>query len=335
MGVSAIKVDFGEGAPAAGNYFSGKTGFYEHNLYPLRYNKAAADITRSVRGENIIWARSAWAGSQRYPLHWGGDVANTSTGMQATLRGGLSFGLSGFSFWSHDIGGFAGKSPEELYRRWMPFGMLSSHSRCHGAPPKEPWEYRTAFLNEFREDVNMKYRLMPYVYAQAKYASDHGLPMVRALFVEYPGDAGAWLIDDEYLFGSDILVAPIFTDSLYERNVYLPGGEWIDYQTKQVYSPGWHKIKAGKLPVVILVRNGAIIPKIKLAQSTADMNWKDIELAWYASGNIKLSGYFCSPADNIQHEIILDKNGNNVTLVNNPLKGKVNWKIIPFNNDKD
>ncbi len=180
MGVGAIKVDFGEAAPLTGVYANGRSGFYEHNLYPLRYNKAVAEITRQISGENIMWARSAWAGSQRYPLHWGGDSGAQDGGMAATLRGGLSFGISGFTFWSHDIGGFAARTPEELYRRWMPFGMLTSHSRCHGTPPKEPWEYSAAFLDDFRRADEMKYKLMPYVYAQAKDASQRGLPMVRA-----------------------------------------------------------------------------------------------------------------------------------------------------------
>ena len=175
MGVGAIKVDFGEAAPQSGVYASGKTGFYEHNLYPLRYNKAVADITKQISGENIIWARSAWAGSQRYPLHWGGDAECTDNAMQSELRGGLSFGLSGFSFWSHDIGGFIEKSPEDLYRRWLPFGMLTSHSRCHGTPPKEPWEYGTAFNDYFRSVVELKYRLMPYIYAQAINCTETGV----------------------------------------------------------------------------------------------------------------------------------------------------------------
>ena len=136
MGVGAIKVDFGEAAPENGIYADGRTGFYEHNLYPLRYNKAVADITKQVTGDNIIWARSAWAGSQRYPIHWGGDAESTDDGMAAELRGGLSFGLSGFSFWSHDVGGFTANSVEnmdkDLFARWLAFGMLSSHSRCHG-----------------------------------------------------------------------------------------------------------------------------------------------------------------------------------------------------------
>ena len=144
QGVSAIKCDFGEAAQYDGIYASGKTGFYEHNLYPLRYNKALWQAVRdnTPDHEGVIWARSAWAGSQRYPLHWGGDAATNeigSVGMLGDLRGGLSFGLSGFSFWSHDMGGFVTKSPDDLYRRWLPFGFLSSHTRAHGAPPTEPW----------------------------------------------------------------------------------------------------------------------------------------------------------------------------------------------------
>lgn len=139
QGVSTIKCDFGEAAPYDGFYYSGRGGKYEHNLYPLRYNKALWEqVERSHPGEGVIWARSAWAGSQRYALHWGGDAATTNTGMLGDLRGGLSFGLSGFSFWSHDMGGFVTASPEDIYRRWLPFGFLSSHTRAHGAPPTEP-----------------------------------------------------------------------------------------------------------------------------------------------------------------------------------------------------
>jgi alpha-D-xyloside xylohydrolase len=327
MGVGAIKVDFGEAAPPYGLYASGTTGFYEHNLYPLRYNKAIADITKKVTGENIIWARSAWAGSQRYPIHWGGDAENTSSAMLATLRGGLSFGLSGFAFWSHDIGGFVLKSPEDLYRRWTPFGFLTSHTRAHGAPPKEPWAYGKAFLDEFRLSDDMKYELMPYVYAQAKQCTELGLPMVRALFVEYPKDAGSWLIEDEYLFGSDILVAPFFQDSTYERDVYLPKGSWINYQSGEVYSGGWHHIKGGKIPAVILVWDGAVIPKVKLAQSTKDIDWKNIELVVYNSGNSNSTGYVCLPSDNVLRPVSVSQKNGKYILENDPLKGVVNWNI--------
>ncbi|KAB4032866.1 DUF4968 domain-containing protein, partial [Bacteroides uniformis] len=208
IGVSAIKVDFGEAAPLNGIYASGKSGWYEHNLYPVRYDMAVSEITKKLHNENIMWARAAWAGSQRYPLHWGGDAATTNTGLLGTLRAGLSFGLSGFSFWSHDMGGFVKSTPEDLYCRWIPFGFLTSHTRAHGAPPTEPWLYDSKRVQDvFRKSAEMKYRLMPYVYAQAKECTEKGLPMLRALFVEFPDDPGAWKVDDEYLFGSQILVA--------------------------------------------------------------------------------------------------------------------------------
>ena len=275
MGVGAIKVDFGEGAPLEGFYASGRSGLYEHNLYPLRYNKAVSDITKEVKGERIMWARSAWAGSQRYPLHWGGDASNTDIGMAGTLRCGLSFGLSGFSFWSHDMGGFVQSTPENLYRRWLPFGFLSSHTRAHGAPPTEPWLYNESFTDAFRASAEMKYKLMPYVVNEATKCVATGLPMVRALLVEYPDDPAVWQIDDEYLFGTDILVAPMMTDSK-DRSVYLPEGKWVDYQTRRTYSSGWQRIAPGDIPCVILVRKGAVIPHIPLAQSTSEMDWTKV-----------------------------------------------------------
>lgn len=327
MGVGAIKVDFGEAAPADGIYASGRTGFYEHNLYPLRYNKVVADITKEVTGDNIIWARSTWAGSQRYPLHWGGDAANTNTAMAATLRSGLSMGLSGFTFWSHDIGGFVQRTPEDIYRRWLPFGMLSSHSRTHGAPPKEPWEYNESFNDAFRLAAEMRYKLMPYIYAQSKHAADNGLPMMRALFIEYPEDPGAWLVDDAYLFGSDMLVAPLF-ESVNSRDVYLPGGKWIDYQTGKVYQKGWNHIEAGEVPAVILVRDGAAIPHIKLAQSTKEMDWSELEIKVFAADAKSAHGYVCLPSDQKLEEINLNRSGRSFRLNNNPLESQsVKFKI--------
>jgi alpha-D-xyloside xylohydrolase len=328
LGVGAIKVDFGEAAPANGIFASGRTGFYEHNLYPLRYNKTVADITKQITGETIIWARSTWAGSQRYPLHWGGDAANSDNAMQTELRAGLSLGLCGFTFWSHDIGGFVLKTPEDLYRRWLPFGLFTSHSRCHGAPPKEPWEYGREFNDYFRAAVEMKYRLMPYVYAQSKFASEKGLPMLRALFVEFPEDPGSWLVDNEYLFGSDILVAPLFENNM-ERDVYLPKGKWIDYQTGKIYNSGWNRIKADKIEAILLVRDGAVLPHLKLAQSTMDMDWSNIELVTYTADKQKASGYICLPSDNKLVTLSLTIKGNQSILDSNPLEGRVKFTTKP------
>ena len=299
IGVSAIKVDFGEAAPLNGIYASGKSGWYEHNLYPVRYDMAVSEITKKLHNENIMWARAAWAGSQRYPLHWGGDAATTNTGLLGTLRAGLSFGLSGFSFWSHDMGGFVKSTPEDLYCRWIPFGFLTSHTRAHGAPPTEPWLYDSKRVQDvFRKSAEMKYRLMPYVYAQAKECTEKGLPMLRALFVEFPDDPGAWKVDDEYLFGSQILVAPLLESGMTGRTVYLPEGKWIDYQTEKVYEGGWHRIEAGSLPIIMLVRDGSVLPHLKLAQSTAEMDWSKMSLKVYSADKKQAEGLVCLPADN-------------------------------------
>ncbi len=338
LGVSAIKVDFGEAAPEDGLYADGRTGFYEHNLYPLRYNKAVADITLKTTGEHIIWARSAWAGSQRYPVHWGGDAESTDDGMAAELRGGLSFGLSGFSFWSHDVGGFTADSvtnmDKNLFARWLAFGMLSSHSRCHGIAPKEPWNYGSAFEDEFRQIDDLKYEFMPYVYAQARDCSDHGLPMVRALFIEYPDDPGSWLVDDEYLFGSSILAAPLLHENATGRDVYLPPGTWIDYQTGRSFDGGWHHIEAGSLPIVMLVRDGTVIPRIKLAQSTKDMDWSHLELEVFARNAQTVTGLVCLPADNELRELTLTKEGTAFKLADDPFAGKVAWQVSLYSDRK-
>ncbi len=297
MGVGAIKVDFGEGAPLDAIYANGRSGLYEHNLYPLRYNKTVADIIKKLHGENIIWARSAWAGSQRYPLHWGGDAATTETGFEGTIRSGLSIGLSGFCFWSNDIGGFVTQSPESLYRRWLPFGFLTSHSRVHGAPPTEPWYYGKEFTDYFRRCAELKYKLMPYVYAQSKECTENGWPMLRALLLEYPDDPGAWLVEDEYMFGSNLLVAPMLEEGS-GRDVYLPGRQkWIDYQTGKVYAPGWNHIECGTLPIVILVKDGSAIPHIPVAQCTDQMKWDKITWKKYLADEKKAEGLLCLPQD--------------------------------------
>lgn len=310
MGVGAIKADFGEGAPLDGIYANGKSGWYEHNLYPVRYNKAVNDITFETNGDHIMWARSAWAGSQRYPLHWGGDAATTNTGMLGTVRAGLSFGLSGFAFWSHDMGGFVKSTPDDLYMRWLPFGFLTSHTRAHGDPPTEPWLYSNVKVQEtFRKSAEMKYKLMPYVYAQAKECTEKGLPMVRALFVEYPDDPAAWRVETEYMFGSQILVAPML-ESADSRDVYLPEGKWTDYQTGTVYEGGrWLNIPVeGELPIIMLVRDGAVLPHVALAQSTDKIDWSKIQLKVYSVDEKVAKGLICLPSDDRLQTVEVDCN---------------------------
>ncbi|MCB9057775.1 MAG: glycoside hydrolase family 31 protein [Calditrichae bacterium] len=311
QGASVIKADFGECAPLNGIYSSGKNGFFEHNIYPLRYTSILSKITTDKAGYSLIWARSAWAGSQRYPVHWAGDPEVTDYSMAATLRAGLSLGLSGFSFWSHDTGGFSGEPQEELYGRWLFFGMLTSHSRCHGFPPREPWLFSEKFLHDFRAMTVLKYSLMPYIYTQAKLSSEAGLPMLRALFLEYPQDPACWFIEDQYLFGSDLLVAPIFEKDAISRKVYLPPGIWTDYQTTEKYNGSqWLDLKSRKLPGILLVREDAAIPHIKVEQSTAFMDWDKIEWHVYAEKNThRRNEVLFTPLQNKLIKVGLQKTG--------------------------
>jgi alpha-D-xyloside xylohydrolase len=173
----------------------------------------------------------------------------------------------------------------------------------------------------------MRYRLMPYIYAQAKHSVENGLPLLRALFVEYPDDPGAWLVDDQYLFGSDILVAPML-ENTQSRDVYLPGNhKWIDYQTGKTYASGWNRIEAGEIPVVMLVRDGAVIPHINLAQSTMQMDWSELELKVFSIDTDKAEGMICLPSDNRLEYLELDINGTTFRLKENPLKGKAELKV--------
>lgn len=296
LGISAIKADFGEEAPLHGAYASGKTGKFEHNLYALRYTAAVYEASRRGDETPVIWARSAWAGSQKYPVHWGGDPEATDGAFAASIRGGLSFGASGFAFWSHDNGGFVKKSPEELYLRWLACGMFTSHTRCHGQPPKEPWLYDEAFMDQFRAIVNMRYQLMPYIYTQAVVSADKGLPMLRALCIDYPEDPLVWDIDDSYLFGDSMLIAPLLHSGRSGRKVYMPEGMWIDYQTHKSYEGGRvYEIEAGSVPIIVLVKDGAIVPHIPLAQSTQEMDWSAVEFVAFMAHTHHADGVICTP----------------------------------------
>ena len=329
MGVGIYTADFGEAAPLTGVYHERTSSFLEHNLYPLRYNKAVADVTREATGDGTIYARSAWAGSQRYPLHWGGDAEITDGAMASTLRGGLSLGLCGFSFWSHFIGGFSQPSPANLYLRWLAFGVLSSHSRCHGAPPTEPWEYGEEFTEVFRRIVEFRYSLIPYIYAQAALSSRDGHPMLRALFFEYPEDPTSWLIEDQYLLGTDLLVAPLMEDAP-DREVYLPPGTWIDYQGGSVHEGArWHSMRPGELPVVMLVRDGAAIPHAVLAQSTGEIDWSSLEMKVFSSRAGAAEGLVCLPEDGELHALRLERANGGFALVGEAMQGRVAWKVAP------
>lgn len=267
MGVAAIKADFGEGAPPDAQYHGGSSESM-HNLFPLLYNKAVFEATEAFygKGEALIWGRSAWAGSQRYPIHWSGDGIARYEDLACVIRSALSFGLSGFPFYSHDVGGFSGLPSPDLYARWIQFGAFSSHVRCHGQPPREPWEYGEQTGAIFRQYTELRYRLLPYIYSEAVECGRTSLPMLRALVLDYQDDPTTYHIEDQYLFGRSILVAPIL-DETGKRRIYLPAGNWIDYWEKTIlHGPCWIEVTAPLAVMPLYIRAGAILPYAPLMQ---------------------------------------------------------------------
>ena len=266
MGVVCIKTDFGENIHMDAKY-KGMSPELLNNLYALLYQKAAYEVTKEVTGDGIVWARAAWAGCQRYPLHWGGDSCSSWDGMAGSLKGGLHFGLSGFAFWSHDVPGFHTLPnfmnsivDDKVYMRWTQFGVFSSHMRYHGTNKREPWFY-PAIAPMVKKWWKLRYKLLPYIYEQSKKATHSGYAVLRALIFEHPADKMCWHIDDEYYFGDDFLVAPVM-NSEDSRDVYLPEGEWVNFFTGERIRGGqW--LKGVKVPLdemPVYVREGAVIP---------------------------------------------------------------------------
>jgi alpha-D-xyloside xylohydrolase len=263
MGVDVFKTDYGEYVPTDAVFANGKTGKAMHNLYPYLYNEAVYETVGEVNGDDeaIVWGRSAWTGSQQFPMHWGGDPQTTWNGMSAALRGGLSASLSGIAFWSHDIGGFRGRPSDDLYVRWAQFGLLSSNSRCHGTTPREPWEYGETALDIFREYARLRYRLLPYIYTYAEIAAQTGLPVVRPLVLEYQDDPVTHRLDTQYLLGEDILVAPVF-EATSTRDVYLPAGEWYHRETDTRYEGKTTiSVEAPLDTMPVFYRAGGVVPQ--------------------------------------------------------------------------
>lgn len=263
MGADVFKTDFGEDVPEDAVFANGKTGAEMHNLYPFLYNQAVYEATREVRGEAAVWARSGTAGNQRYPIHWSGDPGADFDNLACTIRGGLSFGQSGFPFWSHDIGGYRGTPTPHLYIRWAQFGLLSSHSRMHADSPREPRHFGERAVEIVREFVKLRYRLFPYLYSASIEASKTGMPVLRAMPLAYPGDLNARGKDLQYMLGSRLLVAPIY-DEGFARSVYLPEGSWLDFWTREKYEGGRNYVVEAPLErIPIFVKAGAVLPTMK------------------------------------------------------------------------
>lgn len=266
MGVVCIKTDFGENIHMDAIYKGMKPELL-NNLYALLYQKAAYEITKDVTGDGIVWARAAWAGCQRYPLHWGGDSCSSWDGMAGSLKGGLHFGLSGFAFWSHDVPGFHtlpnfmnSVVDDDVYIRWTQFGVFSSHIRYHGTNKREPWHYPN-IAPLVKKWWKLRYALIPYILQESRKATESGSTLVQALVFHHPEDKTCWHIDDEYYFGDSFLVAPVM-NSDNRRDVYLPEGSWVNFFTGERIEGGrWLKdIEVPLEEMPVYVREGSVIP---------------------------------------------------------------------------
>jgi alpha-D-xyloside xylohydrolase len=263
MGVDTFKTDFGERIPTEVVYHDGSDPLRMHNYYTYLYNHTVFGLLREERGENdaLVFARSATTGSQQFPVHWGGDSTASFESMAETLRGGLSLGICGFGFWSHDIGGFEQASNPDVYKRWTAFGLLSSHSRLHGSSSyRVPWNYDDEAVQVLSKFTKLKCSLMPYLYRATIQSHDQGTPLLRAMIMEFPDDPACDYLDQQYMLGDSLLVAPVFRrDGVV--NYYVPQGKWTHLLSGDVIEgPRWVKETYNFLSMPLLVRPNSVIP---------------------------------------------------------------------------
>jgi alpha-D-xyloside xylohydrolase len=264
MGVDCFKTDFGERIPTDVVYHDGSDPEQMHNLYTQLYNQTVFDLlVEHSKDDAIVFARSATVGGQTMPVHWGGDNTSSFESMAESLRGGLSLGLSGFGYWSHDIGGFEGNPDPNVFKRWLAFGLLSSHSRLHGNESvRVPWAFDEEAVDVTRTFVKLKQKLMPYLLETSKAAHQQGTPMMRAMLLEFPAERTCWNLDQQYMFGSDLLVAPVFS-ATGDVEFYLPEGEWTNFFTgAKVQGGRWVTENHGFESLPLYIRQGSELLKL-------------------------------------------------------------------------
>ena len=287
MGVDCFKTDFGERIPTEDAvYFDGSDPEKMHNFYTCLYNRAVYEVLQEVRGDDeaCLFARSATAGCQKFPVHWGGDCFSDYVSMEQSLRGGLSLTSSGFGFWSHDIGGFESTSTPDVYKRWAAFGLLSTHSRLHGSSSyRVPWNYDEEAVDVVRFFTKLKLSLVPYLYSGAVRTSETGIPLMRSMALEFPLDPGCRYLDKQYMLGDSLLAAPVFNEE-GTAHYYLPAGIWTHYLTgevREIPCGRWFTEPCGYLSIPLWVRADSIVPTLPGAER-ADMDYRDrLELRVY------------------------------------------------------
>ena len=263
QGVDCFKTDFGERIPTDVVYYDGSDPELMHNYYPYLYNKCVFQLLEETKGKNqaCLFARSATVGGQKFPVHWGGDCTSNYLSMGESLRAGLSLCLSGFGFWSHDISGFEGTAPDDVYKRWAAFGLLSTHSRLHGSNSyRVPWLFGEESVDVLRKFTNLKCTLMPYLYAQAVYTHETGVPTMRAMVLEFPEDIPCASLDRQYMLGDRLLVAPVFTKE-GDVDYYLPQGSWTNLLDNRVVEGGsWQHEVHDFMSLPLMVRENTLLP---------------------------------------------------------------------------
>lgn len=263
MGVDCFKTDFGERIPANVKYYDGSDPIGMHNYFTYLYNKTVFNVLKDYYGENkaCLFARSATVGGQKFPVHWGGDCSAEYTSMAETIRGGLSLCMSGFGFFSHDMSGFEATAAPDIYKRWAAFGLLSTHSRLHGnSSYRVPWLFDDESVDVLRFFTKLKGRLMPYIWSQAVKTHQTGVPMMRAMVIDYADDPVCLTLDKQYMFGDNILAAPILNDKGMGE-VYIPEGKWTDIISGKVYEGGkFYREKYDYFGLPCLAKPNCIIP---------------------------------------------------------------------------
>lgn len=345
MGVDCFKTDFGERIPSEDvAYFDGSDPIKMHNYYSYLYNKTVNDVCIEVKGESVLFARSATVGGQKYPVHWGGDCWGTYESMAESLRGGLSLCLSGFGYWSHDIGGFESTSPPDIYKRWVAFGLLSSHSRLHGSHAyRVPWNYDEESCAVLKYFTNFKNQLMPYIYAQSQKNHMTGIPLMRAMVLEFQNDKICRNIDLQYMLGDNIMVSPVFNEEGIGE-FYLPKGNWTNIITNREYNGNsYYTEECDYFNIPTLVRENSIIV-FGTDDSKPDYNYTTgIEIAVYhlSEGNSAQAEIYHIDGDlkavieitNKANKYILSVQGEisdaKVVFINKNYTGNGNFKINP------
>lgn len=326
MGVDCFKTDFGERIPVNCVYHDGSDPKKMHNFYTYLYNKTVFDLLEEKRGkgEAVLFARSATVGGQKFPVHWGGDCWSDYESMEESLRGGLSLLMSGFGFWAHDIGGFEHTSTADVYKRWVAFGLLSSHSRLHGSSSyRVPWLYDEEAVDVVRTFTRLKAKLMPYLYKTSIDTARSGVPTMRSMVLEYTEDKNCSYLDKQYMLGDNLLVAPVFNEESI-GSFYLPKGTWTDFFTGETAEGGtWMEKEYDYLHLPLMARANSIIA-VGACDERPDYDYADgVELRVYAlSDDVEALTTVYGMAQDAQLHVSVVKSGARITVQAEHISGK-------------